>query len=209
MVLLSGGLDSAVALFWALDQGHEVETLTFGYFQRSKREIQACKRIARRAGCPNRVVRLPFLKEIEDWKNESKNPDLFSAGSAYIPCRNIVFYGIAASFAEILNCATIVGGHNRNDAEAYPDASIRFFNHFNRTASLGRVTGSKTGRVILPLAGMDKSEVVRLGAKLGVPFELTWSCYGNGKEPCGHCMSCTLRRKAFSEAGIQDPIEDK
>jgi 7-cyano-7-deazaguanine synthase len=118
----------------------------------------------------------------------------------------MIFYGIAASFAEISNSRYIVGGHNKNDFENYPDSSPMFFDSFNKTATLGRFTGSKTGKVILPFAKLDKSEIVKLGARLKVPFELTWSCYTSSKRPCGRCLSCILRARSFEKAGMADPL---
>lgn len=207
-MLLSGGLDSAVALYWSLKQGYEVETLTFDYFRRSRKEIQACLEISKFANCPNRRVRLGFLKELDDSKKGTRNPGLSRAQSAYIPCRNLIFYGIAASFAEISDSKYIVGGHNKNDSETFPDSSEGFFQLFNQVAAAGRVTGARTGEVILPLAKLDKSDVLRLGSELRVPFELTWSCYRSGKRPCGKCLSCRLREESFRKAGLRDPLLD-
>lgn len=206
VVLLSGGLDSAVALFWARQKGYGLETLTFDYFLRSKKEISACRRIAAFAGVENSVVKLDFLKEIEESKKETKNPLLKSAPSAYIPSRNMIFYGIASSFAETIDAKYIIGGHNRNDVESFPDSSPRFFSSFNSTASIGKISGNRTGRVVLPLSHLDKSQVVNLGCKLGVPFELTWSCYTSNPRPCGKCHSCRLRKEAFRKAGVPDPL---
>jgi 7-cyano-7-deazaguanine synthase len=207
IVLLSGGLDSAVALYWALNHGYEVETLTFDYFRRSEREIDACKAVSKAAGCSNRVFDLSFLKEIDDSKAGLRNPVLKNAPSAYIPCRNVIFYGIAASLAEVLDCRYLIGGHNKDDIRNFPDASPLFFESFNRTASIGRISKDRTGEVVLPLANLDKASVVRLGKKLGVPFEYTWSCYKSEKSPCGKCPACLLRAQAFREARIPDPLK--
>jgi 7-cyano-7-deazaguanine synthase len=207
IVLLSGGLDSAVALYWALHDKHIVRTLTFNYFRRSRKEIVACERISRRTGAPNMRIDLPFLREVEDSKMaDNRNPILKRAQSAYIPCRNIIFYGIAASFAEIWDASYIVGGHNKNDTCLFPDSSPKFFSLFDKTASYGRISGTRTGKIILPLSRLDKSQVIRLGEKLGVPFEMTWSCYTSHSRPCEKCLSCRLRRKAFKEAGVRDPL---
>ena len=206
IVLLSGGLDSAVALFWALKKGHYVEALTFDYFLRSRKEILACKKISKLVGVKSTVVTLGFLKEIEDSKKEAVNPLLANAPSAYIPSRNIIFYGIASSFAEIIDAKYIVGGHNKNDVESFPDSSPKFFERFNATASLGKISKDRTGHVTLPFSRLEKSEVVKLGSKLNVPFEMTWSCYASDKAPCGKCHSCILRSRAFREAGLIDPL---
>jgi 7-cyano-7-deazaguanine synthase len=209
IVLLSGGLDSAVALYWSLDRGYKVETLTFDYFRRSRKEIEACVALSRFVHCPNRRIMLGFLKEIDDNRRETRNAGLSSAESAYIPSRNLIFYGVAASFAEVGDSRYIIGGHNRNDTLNFPDSSAEFFELFNRTASLGRVTKAKTGKVILPFSKMDKSQVLKLGSRLGVPFELTWSCYRSGKTPCEKCLSCLLRAESFKKAGLEDPLLEK
>jgi 7-cyano-7-deazaguanine synthase len=205
LVLLSGGLDSAVALYWAIDKGYSVETLTFDYHLRSNREVEACKKIARKAGVRNALVDLDFLREVQDSRKRIKNPLLLKAPSAYVPSRNLVFYAIASSFAEVMDAKYIVGGHNRDDVRFFPDASIDFFKLFNKTASSGRFSHSRTGKVILPLAGLSKAAVVKLGGKFNVPFEMTWSCYSSANRPCGTCPSCSLREKAFGEAGLDDP----
>lgn len=206
ILLLSGGLDSTVALYWALDQGFEVETLTFDYFRRSKKEIQACSKISVSAHCVNRIIKLSFLKELDDIRTENRNALLKDAPDAYISSRNVIFYGIASSLAEISESRFIIGGHNRDDVKSFPDSTPTFFKLLNRTLNIGRFSGNKTGRIILPLSRYSKRQVVQLGNRLGVPFEKTWSCYRSLKEPCWRCPSCMLRSRAFLEAKLQDPL---
>lgn len=206
LVLLSGGLDSVVALYWALNKGYRVETITFNYFLRSRKEMQSCKRLAKFARVKNTLIDLGFLKEIDDLKQKNRNPKLKTAPSAYIPVRNVIFYGIADSIAEVTDAKYVVGGHNKDDTRSFPDSSQRFFDLFNRTASLGKISNGRTGKVVLPLARLDKSEVIKLGKKLAVPFEITWSCYKSTKRPCRKCPACRLRAEAFCSAGIEDPL---
>lgn len=205
-MLLSGGLDSAVVLYWALSKGHKVETITFDYFLRSPREIESCKKIARRAQVNATKINLDFLKEIEDSRLETRNPLLKKAPNAYIPSRNLIFYAIASSFAEIVGAKYIVGGHNKDDVRYFPDSSINFFRLFNKTAASGKISKGLTGKVILPLSTLSKVEVVSLGNRLGVPYELTWTCYYSGKKPCRKCQACILRKCAFQKAGVVDPL---
>ncbi len=204
IVLLSGGLDSAVALYWAKRKEYRIQTMTFNYFLRSSKEAQAAKKIATMNKLPYKEINLDFLKEIEDSK--TRNPLLKKAESAYIPSRNVIFYGIATSFAEIADAKYIIAGHNNDDVENFPDSSIPFFDHFNATTKMGLFTGDRTGRIVLPLGRLSKVEVIKLGAKLGVPFEVTWSCYRSSEQPCRRCHSCRLRVSAFAEAGITDPL---
>jgi 7-cyano-7-deazaguanine synthase len=206
IVLLSGGLDSAVALYWALKKNYIVHTLSFDYFRRTRKEIESAVRLSKFVNCPNQTIRLDFLREIEDSKKSMRNEGLGKAQSAYIPCRNLIFYGIAASFSEISDAKYIIGGHNKNDVSSFPDSSPEFFRLFNETASFGRITGDRTGKVLLPLSHLDKSQVVKLGTKLGVPFGLTWTCYKSNEQPCGKCYSCLLRKEAFQKAGFSDPL---
>lgn len=209
IVLLSGGLDSAVALYWALNRGYKVETLTFDYFRRSRREIEACIRISKISGCRNRRFDLGFIKELDDSRKATRNPELKRAPSAYIPSRNLIFYGIASSLAELSDSKYIVGGHNRDDVRSFPDSKLSFFESLNHTASAGKISGDRTGRIIIPLSKLSKSSVIKLGQELGVPFQDTWSCYRSGRKPCGKCSSCILRAKAFLTAGITDPLQVK
>ncbi|HKW04969.1 MAG TPA: 7-cyano-7-deazaguanine synthase [Nitrososphaerales archaeon] len=205
LVMLSGGLDSAVALYWVLRRGYDVETITFDYHNRSRKERDAALSFSA-IGKNCYTIDVRFLKEIASLKNKIRNKKLLKAPEGYIPSRNIIFYGIASTFAEVIGARYIVGGHNRDDVRSFRDASELFFAQFNKTTSLGLFTGGRTGRVIQPLAKLSKSQVVLLGSKLGVPFEKTWSCYRSGLEPCEVCPSCRLRSKAFEEAGIFDPL---
>lgn len=205
VVLLSGGVDSAVALYWAMEKGYKVQSLGFNYFLRSRKENEAAKNIARLNGIGHLEINLRFLREIED-STIKRNPMLKNAERAYIPSRNVIFYGIASSIAELADARYIVGGHNKDDVDTFPDSSLQFFRHFNAATRIGLISGDRTGRVILPLAKLSKTEVIKLGKRLDVPFELTWSCYRSSKYPCRKCHSCILRKRSFDEAKIKDPL---
>ena len=208
LVMLSGGLDSSVAFYWALRARHySIIALTFNYSGRSKKEIEAARLISKSLRIRQIELDLGFLRDIEDAGKQNKNPFLKSAPSAYIPSRTLIFYGIASSLAEMFFCPIIVAGHNRDDTRSFPDSSAAFFHRFNKITALGLISGDRTGRVILPLGRLSKTGVVKLGAKLGVPFEKTWSCYYYLRHPCGKCPACLLRRKAFHEANLVDPLD--
>lgn len=205
LVLLSGGIDSTVACWWALDQGYEVRALTLNYFKRPPPEQRATRRIAEEAGVGLTELDLPWLRELEDPEHPLlDNPGLADAPEGYVPARNPIVYAIAAHVAEIVGAETIVGGHNDVDPERFPDASAGFFERFGDLLSDSLASGMELG-IEQPLLGLSKREVVEEGLRLGAPLEASWSCYERGPEPCGECPSCRTRREAFQAAGIEDP----
>lgn len=210
IILLSGGVDSAVALWWAKEQGWTIQPLTFDYFGRPKREHTAIEALVERAGVrPVRTVALPFLKEVDDLRPDGfTNRVLAQSPEGYIPGRNLIFYSLAAYYAELGGARYLIGGHNGLDPEAFPDASPKFFQSLDRIfrVSLWSYDDSPV-RVLVPLRGKSKDDVVRLGLDRKVPFEVTWSCYWDREVHCGTCISCRERKAAFAAAGAKDPVE--
>jgi 7-cyano-7-deazaguanine synthase len=203
IVLLSGGLDSAVAMYWAKSQGWNVIPAEFEYHERPERERRACRDLRSRAGIPDLItIPIPFLREVSDVPaQELNNPVLARAPQGYIPLRNLIFYALAAYHAEIRGARYIVGGHNRTDCESFPDAGGAFWDQLNRILALAIWSHAAIHtEIVLPLLTLAKAEVIRLGYRLGVPFDMTWSCYYNGDQPCGVCESCIERAQAFAEA---------
>lgn len=209
IVLLSGGIDSAVTLWWAKAQGWDVRPLTFDYYGRPKREHAAIDALVRRAGVPAvRTVDLPFLKEVDDLRSTGiSNKVLLDSPEGYIPSRNLIFYSIAAYYGELDGSRYIVGGHNGLDPESFPDASPKFFNFLNSVFHLGLWSYEKSPlQVVIPLSGKSKEEALRMGLSMKVPFEVTWSCYWDKDVPCGTCVSCRERKAAFAATGMKDPV---
>lgn len=206
LVLLSGGIDSAVALWWSLDAGHDVRALTFDYHLRPEPEKRATRALAEAADVPDlRTIDLPELREVADLEG-SAPPALDGAAPSYVPHRNLIFYSLAAHHAERAGATRIVGGHNGVDPETFPDSGPAFFEGLNDLLAMGRWSATEDGlEVVNPLHGRSKREVVWLGRKLGVPFERTWSCGEHVEAPCGACASCRERAEAFEAAGLQDP----
>lgn len=209
IVLLSGGIDSAVTMWWARDQGWDVRPLTFDYFGRPKREHEAIAALVKHAGVrPVRTVGLPFLQEVDDLRPSGfENTALHDSPEGYIPARNLIFYSLAAYFAELDGIRYLVGGHNGTDPESFPDASPRFFESLNRVFGMSLWSYKQTPvEIVVPLRGKSKEEVLRMGQGLGVPFGLTWSCYWDQDVHCGTCVSCRERREAFEAIGLKDPV---
>lgn len=209
LVLLSGGIDSAVALYWAFSRGWKVSTVEFEYFERPDREREACRNLRKQVTTEDSLlVPLDFIREVSDIPQGTLvNSSLAAAPQGYIPTRNLVFYSLSAYYAEILNIRYLIGGHNRTDSDSFPDAGRAFFDHFNQLLKVGMWSYKHTRtEIVLPLLEMDKVEVLNLGRSLGTPFEFTWSCYHDAERPCGACSSCTERSEAFTLSGFPDPI---
>lgn len=218
VVLLSGGLDSATTLYIAKSLGYACACLIFDYNQRHKREIESAKIIAQKVGCPYEILKIEL-----PWKGSSlldramdipvasklnKSVVTLAIPNTYVPGRNIIFLSFALSYAEAIGASAIYIGAHSQDYSGYPDCRLEFFKAFNKVISQGTKAGveNKGIEIIAPLIDKKKAEIIAIGNKLGVPFELTWSCYEGGNEPCGQCDSCRFRRTGFLEAGIEEYV---
>ena len=218
VVLLSGGMDSATALAIARADGFEAIAVTFDYGQRHRKEVEAAKRIARHFRVrEHRVITLDLAQIggsalTDEGIAIPENRSMAEIGQGipptYVPARNTILLAYALGVAEVSGARAIYAGANHLDASGYPDCRPEYYRAFQDVARLGTKRGVE-GDVIeirTPLIAMTKADIVRKGTDLGVPFELTWSCYHGRAKACGVCDSCQLRRKGFREAGIEDPI---
>lgn len=210
VVLLSGGLDSTVSLWWALQREFFCEALTFQYGQRHSRELRSARAVSRLAGVPLHVVRfaLPWSGSSLTSRRQAlptRSAHRIGAGipSTYVPGRNTIFLSFALSLADQIGAEALVIGANAVDYSGYPDCRGPYLRAFEKAARLGSRIGDEGGRlaVVAPLVRLTKAQIIKLGRKLGAPLEKTWSCYAGGKKPCGVCDSCVLRDQGFIEAG--------
>ncbi len=213
IVLVSGGLDSCVTAAVA-NKDYEPAFLHVNYGQRTEaRELKAFKEIADFYNVSKRlIVSVDYLKEIGGSSLINKNlpvPDYkderMGIPSTYVPFRNTHLIAIAVSWAEVISAKKIFIGAMEEDSSGYPDCREAYFKAYNRLIELGTRPETKI-EIETPIIHLKKWEVVKLGAELGAPFQLTWSCYRSEDIACGRCESCILRIKAFKEAGIRDPI---
>ena len=216
VVLLSGGIDSSTTLYEARSRGYRCHCLIVDYGQRHRKEVHAAQRIARAAGCPAHLLslRLPWGgsaltdRQIRVPKNRSLAAIGRGIPSTYVPARNTIFLGLAASLAETLGASAIFIGANAIDYSGYPDCRPAYYERFDQVIRRGTRAGAegRPFRIVTPLIRKTKAQILRLGKRLQVPYHLTWSCYLGKARPCGRCDSCLLRAKGFREAGASDPV---
>jgi 7-cyano-7-deazaguanine synthase len=216
ILLLSGGLDSYTAGAIAKADGWEVYALTIRYGQVHALEVEAARKVAAALGVAGHLeLDVPLAKiggsalvgagEIP----KDRSLAAHDIPSTYVPARNTVFLSLAMAWAEVTGAEAIVIGVNALDYSGYPDCRPEYLRAFERLASLATKAGVE-GRpltVLAPLLELSKAQIIRRGLALGVDYSLTLSCYDPSPSgrPCGHCDSCRLRARGFSEAGAVDP----
>lgn len=221
MVLSSGGVDSTTALGMAVDKtgAENVIALSVSYGQKHDKEIDASIKVANHYGVEHLFLDLAKLFQYSDCSllkqseqaipQESYTKQIEKTGgktpvSTYVPFRNGLFLSSAASIAISKGCDVIYYGAHADDSAgfAYPDCSPDF------NEAMARAIWEGSGhqlRIEAPFINMSKAQVVAEGLKLGVPYELTWSCYEGGERPCGKCGTCIDRAEAFRLNGVEDP----
>ena len=211
VILLSGGLDSSTVLYQARADGYQCYAISFDYHQRHRRELQSAMSVAQSLG----VVEHQLITfDLRSWggsaltdnsipvpQNRPLDQMSESIPITYVPARNSIFLSFALAYAETIGAERVYIGVNALD---YIHAMQEVFR-----------LGTKQGRegkeidIVAPLINLTKTQIIRLGNRLGVPWELTWSCYIGEQHPCGVCDSCQLRWAAFHELGLEDPVRQQ
>lgn len=219
VILISGGLDSATVAAVARRDGFDLHALTFHYGQKHGIEIEFARRVAASFGILRHIeIEIPaviFLSSSLVTGSDlniplNRNPEnINDIPSTYVPARNILFLSYALAYAESINAGDIYIGVNSVDYSGYPDCRPEFLEAFQKMANTGTKAGI-TGNpftINAPLLSMAKHEIIKLGIKLGVDYSLTHSCYAPDEDgfSCGVCDSCRIRKKGFSDAGLNDP----
>jgi 7-cyano-7-deazaguanine synthase len=213
VVLVSGGMDSAVTLALAREQGFACHALSVAYGQRHVSELAAAERVAHVLGVAEYKIVQVDLRSIggSALTADIAVPEQGGAGIpvTYVPARNTIMLSIALGWAEVLGANAIFCGVNAVDYSGYPDCRPEFITAFERLANLATKAGVEGAgiQVLAPLMRLSKADIVREGTRLGVDFGMTVSCYqadADGRA-CSHCDACRLRAQGFAEAGIADP----
>lgn len=211
VLLLSGGLDSAVLLADLKSQGLELWALNIDYGQRHSRETRAAKRLAEKYSVPLFSLQLPQLRQLMGGSALTSESIPVPEGhyqeevmkQTVVPNRNMVFLSLAASYALSVKAEGVAYAAHSGDHHIYPDCRPEFI---QKVSEVLRVCDWHSVGLLTPYAQFSKGEILKRGIELGVPFEETWSCYQGGAEPCGLCGTCVERAEAFAACGIEDPL---
>ncbi len=210
VVLISGGLDSAVNLFKSKSEGEVLLGLTFNYGQRAAaQEIQSANKLCHHLGVPHKTVDVPWIKEFgkssltdhtkviptqNEVQIDNYNQSLKTAASVWVPNRNGILLNIAAGFAESLGADCVVPGFNLEEAQTFPDNSEDYLKALSISFSFS--TANKV-QAFSFTTKLNKIDIVKLGLELQLPFELIWPCYFAGEKWCGECESCLRFKRAL------------
>ena len=214
VVLLSGGLDSATTLAIARQKGYSCYALSFDYGQRHQCELKAASMVAERIGVEeHKILRLDLAGMTGSALTDRSVPVPKQSSEGipvtYVPARNTVFLALALGWAEVLGAWDLFIGVNAVDYSGYPDCRPEYIEAFQRLCQLATRAGVEGGnfRVHAPLIAMSKADIIKAGARLGVDYALTVSCYAADEagRACGKCDSCRLRAQGFADAGVPDP----
>jgi 7-cyano-7-deazaguanine synthase len=218
VILLSGGLDSSTVLYQAKADNYECYAISFDYHQRHRRELESALLVAQAAG----VVKHQIINfDLRLWGGSALTDNAISLPQerslasmasnipvTYVPARNTIFLSFALGFAEAIAAELVYLGVNALDYSGYPDCRPDYIQAMQEVFRLGTKQGREETpiKIVTPLINLQKTEIIQLGNQLGVPWELTWSCYAGNLQPCGVCDSCRLRLAAFAELGLKDPL---
>lgn len=219
VILLSGGLDSSTVLYQAQADGYKCYAISFDYQQRHRKELESALSVGKAVGVVEHQV-VSFDLRLWGGSALTDNNMILPAQRSitemadnipitYVPARNTIFLSFALGYAEAISAERVYIGVNALDYSGYPDCRPDYIDAMQNVFRLGTKQGreGQSIGIVAPLINLKKTEIIRLGNVLGVPWHLTWSCYAGGNRACGVCDSCLLRLAAFNELGLIDPIE--
>lgn len=219
VILLSGGLDSSTVLYQAQADGYKCYAISFDYQQRHRKELESALSVGKAVGVVEHQV-VSFDLRLWGGSALTDNNMILPAQRSitemadnipitYVPARNTIFLSFALGYAEAISAERVYIGVNALDYSGYPDCRPDYIDAMQNVFRLGTKQGreGQSIGIVAPLINLKKTEIIRLGNVLGVPWHLTWSCYAGGNHACGVCDSCLLRLAAFNELGLIDPIE--
>ena len=211
-IIISGGLDSSTLIYQLYSEGYKLHAVSFLYGQKHSREIECAKKIVSNlAGIKHTIIDISYLgKELNSAltnSNENIPEGHYQAENmrrTVVPNRNMIMATIAHAIGYSNEIKNIALGIHAGDHFIYPDCRPEFIKEFEKTLRLSN--DDEEINVITPFVNISKTEILKIGLELGVPYENTWTCYVGGDLACGKCGSCNERLSSFKECKTQDPL---
>lgn len=213
VLIMSGGVDSTTLLWYLMERYEEIHVITYCYGQRHGKEVEHAKKIVEKAREKAKINHT--IADISCIRNliakgaltgEEEVPEGFytdeSQRVTIVPNRNMILLAIAVGYAVKVGEREVYYAAHKSDYAIYPDCRKEFVKALDTAVYLATDRGVE---VKAPFVDMTKAEIVKLGLKLGVPYELTWSCYRGEERPCLKCGTCLERTEAFLLNGVKDP----
>lgn len=212
VTIYSGGMDSTVLLYYLMAEDYDVRAISIDYGQRHRKELESARTICGTIGLRHEVADLRGIthllggSSLTDTKIDVPEGHYAAENmkATVVPNRNMIMLSVAIGYAITLQAPYVAYGAHAGDHTIYPDCRPEFASAINTAAMLA---DWHQVELLHPFVRMTKAEIAKRGAELGVPFELTWSCYKGGRVHCGRCGTCVERREAFILAGLADPTE--
>ena len=215
VILVSGGMDSATAVYEAIERGYDPYLLHTSYGQETEAKERDCaEALAAAVDAPEFLhIETDHLAAIgassltdDELRVEEAEMDSDEIPSSYVPFRNANLLSMAVSYAEANDCSAVFIGAHSEDFSGYPDCRPEFFEAFQAVVDVG-TKPETTIELEAPFVEWSKTDIAERGRELGVPYEMTWSCYRDEAPACGTCDACAFRLQAFQNLGVEDPIE--
>ena len=206
VLLLSGGMDSTTLLYYLLDIDVEVYALSFHYGQRHSKELECASKITELTNTPHKIIDISSINELLQGSSLTSEIDVphghyedKSMKKTVVPNRNMILLSLAVGYAVSIKADNVSYAAHAGDHHIYPDCRPIFFDKMNEVSLIANY---EPVNIIAPFLFLTKGEIAKIGKKLKVPYDITWTCYEGKDEPCGKCGACIERKEAMEEAGF-------
>lgn len=201
--IISGGMNSATLLYQYLQNGFDVKAISFDYGQRHGKELVYAGLLTRHIGVEHKIITIPINHLLNGFSPSNRNVGVSGGYYNDVPNRNMVMLAIAGAWAVSLKADYLAYGTHKGALSVYPDCKPSF------VVSMANAFAHCDWHPLkleAPFLSLDKGDIALIGKRLGVPYQITWSCYLGSDRPCGKCGACAERTEAFKKAGMMDPL---